>query len=59
MFTRGGERTQRTFRYRQALCSAMRVYLTAPFFRRWCVAMPYRGIGGPDGRCAIWFFRGC
>ena len=32
MFTRGGERTQGMFRYRQAFHSAMRVYLTAPLF---------------------------
>jgi len=35
MFTRTHEHTRGLSSHRQALLSAMSVYLTAPFFRRW------------------------
>jgi len=49
MNTRGGEHRKGSFSYRQALVSAMRVYLTAPFFRHWSGWIGDRGGRGPGG----------
>ena len=49
MLTRTHERTRGTSSHRQALLSAMSVYLTAPFFRRWSDWIGDRGGRAPGG----------
>jgi hypothetical protein len=60
MSTRTHERTRGTSSHRQALLSAMRVYLTAPFFRKWKDWIGARGgRGAGDGPCRISISRPC
>ena len=60
MFTRTHEHTRGLSSHRQALLSAMSVYLTAPFFRRWIGWISDRGGNAPrGGHCSTSTLRPC